>query len=70
MEISITEPKKVGDGMGAYMAYKVCTKVSMIMWFNQTSNPKRDLISTVFIQYTFKGRLGDLAASPPSCDSL
>lgn len=27
MEISITEPKKVGDGMGAYMAYKVNTKV-------------------------------------------
>ena len=28
IEIAITEPKKVGDGMGAYMAYKVNTKVS------------------------------------------
>jgi len=28
LEISITEPKKVGDGMNAYMAYKVNTKVN------------------------------------------
>ena len=27
MEITVTEPKKMGDGMGSYMAYKVNTKV-------------------------------------------
>ncbi|XP_044265550.1 sorting nexin-2 [Tribolium madens] len=29
LEISITEPQKVGDGMGAYMAYRVTTKTNM-----------------------------------------
>ncbi len=32
IEITITEPKKIGDGIGAYMAYKVCTKVSRWNW--------------------------------------
>lgn len=27
IEISVTDPKKIGDGMNAYMAYKVITKV-------------------------------------------
>ena len=27
IEISVTDPKKMGDGMNAYMAYKVNTKV-------------------------------------------
>ena len=27
MEITVTDPKKVGDGMGAYMAFRVNTKV-------------------------------------------
>lgn len=27
IEISVKDPKKVGDGMNAYMAYKVMTKV-------------------------------------------
>lgn len=27
MEINITDPKKVGDGFGSYMAYRVNTKV-------------------------------------------
>ena len=29
IEITVTDPKKVGDGMGAYMAFKVNTKVSI-----------------------------------------
>ncbi|CAH0550508.1 unnamed protein product [Brassicogethes aeneus] len=29
LEINITEPQKVGDGMGAYMAYRVTTKTNM-----------------------------------------
>jgi sorting nexin-1/2 len=29
LEISITEPQKVGEGMGAYMAYRVATKTNM-----------------------------------------
>ncbi|VEN38506.1 unnamed protein product [Callosobruchus maculatus] len=29
IEISITEPQKVGDGMGAYMAYRVTTRTNM-----------------------------------------
>ncbi|KAJ8954118.1 hypothetical protein NQ314_007147 [Rhamnusium bicolor] len=29
LEISITEPQKVGEGMGAYMAYRVKTKTNM-----------------------------------------
>ncbi|KAJ8943031.1 hypothetical protein NQ318_022575 [Aromia moschata] len=29
LEISITEPQKVGEGMGAYMAYRVTTRTNM-----------------------------------------
>lgn len=29
LEISVTEPQKVGDGMGSYIAYKVLTKTNM-----------------------------------------
>lgn len=29
IEITITEPQKVGDGMGAYMAYRISTKTNM-----------------------------------------
>lgn len=29
LSISITEPQRVGDGMGAYMAYRVSTKTNM-----------------------------------------
>ncbi|CAG9821478.1 unnamed protein product [Phaedon cochleariae] len=32
LEIHITEPAKVGDGMGAYMAYRVTTKTNMPMF--------------------------------------
>lgn len=29
LEITVTEPQKVGDGMGSYMAYKVTTKTNL-----------------------------------------
>ncbi|KAL0278111.1 UNVERIFIED_CONTAM: hypothetical protein PYX00_000021 [Menopon gallinae] len=29
LEIKVTEPQKIGDGMGSYMAYKVTTKTNM-----------------------------------------
>lgn len=29
LEIAVTEPQKVGDGMGSYIAYKVVTKTNM-----------------------------------------
>ncbi|CAG9839421.1 unnamed protein product [Diabrotica balteata] len=32
LDISITEPQKIGDGMGAYMAYRVTTKTNMPMF--------------------------------------
>ncbi len=31
IEITVTDPKKMGDGMGSYMAYKVNTKVGFII---------------------------------------
>ncbi|XP_023019726.1 LOW QUALITY PROTEIN: sorting nexin-2 [Leptinotarsa decemlineata] len=35
LEISITEPQKVGEGMGAYMAYRITTKTNMRMFKNK-----------------------------------
>lgn len=32
LEISVTEPQKVGDGMGSYMAYKVTTNTNMSLF--------------------------------------
>ena len=32
IEITVTEPRKMGDGMNAYMAYRVNTKVSKMAW--------------------------------------
>jgi len=29
IEVSVTDPQKIGDGMGAYMAYKVATKTNL-----------------------------------------
>lgn len=29
MQIDVSDPEKVGDGMGAYMVYRVMTKVNM-----------------------------------------
>jgi sorting nexin-1/2 len=29
VKVSITEPQKMGEGMGAYMAYRVCTQTNM-----------------------------------------
>ena len=32
MEISVVDPCKMGDGMGAYMVYKVKTKVGAVLF--------------------------------------
>ena len=32
IEITVTDPVKKGDGMSAYMAYKINTKVSMVKY--------------------------------------
>jgi len=32
--VSVITPKKVGDGVGAYMVYKVVTKVSQAVVFS------------------------------------
>lgn len=32
LQISVTEPHKVGDGMTAYMSYKVVTRVRQCVW--------------------------------------
>jgi hypothetical protein len=29
LEISLSDPSKVGDGMGSYMVYKILTKVAI-----------------------------------------
>nr|XP_057930796.1 sorting nexin-1a [Doryrhamphus excisus] len=39
--ISVTDPEKIGDGMNAYMAYKVCTKTSMSMFRNKNFTVRR-----------------------------
>nr|XP_061780911.1 sorting nexin-1-like [Nerophis lumbriciformis] len=39
--ISITDPEKIGDGMNAYMAYKVCTQTTMPMFRNKTFTVRR-----------------------------
>ena len=31
IEITVSNPKKVGDGMNAYMTYQVCTKVILFV---------------------------------------
>lgn len=36
LEVSVTEPHKVGDGMGSYLAYKVITKTNM-KFFRKTN---------------------------------
>ena len=42
IEISITEPIKKGDGMSAYMAYKVNTKVGNSEWYFRKWNDLND----------------------------
>ncbi|XP_053740608.1 sorting nexin-1a isoform X1 [Synchiropus splendidus] len=39
--VSVTDPEKIGDGMNAYMAYRVSTKTSLSMFRNKTLTVKR-----------------------------
>ncbi|XP_068595229.1 sorting nexin-1a [Brachionichthys hirsutus] len=39
--VSVKDPEKIGDGMSAYMAYKVTTETSLLMFRNQTFSVKR-----------------------------
>ncbi|XP_030627232.1 sorting nexin-1a [Chanos chanos] len=41
LNISVTNPEKVGDGMNAYMAYKVSTQTTMPMFRNKTFTVRR-----------------------------
>ncbi|KAM4619430.1 sorting nexin-1a isoform 2-T2 [Polymixia lowei] len=41
INISITNPEKIGDGMNAYMAYKVSTQTTLPMFRNKTFTVKR-----------------------------
>ncbi|XP_048099811.1 sorting nexin-2 isoform X1 [Alosa alosa] len=41
MHISVSDPEKVGDGMNAYMAYKVTTKTSLRMFNRNEFSVKR-----------------------------
>ncbi|XP_058491619.1 sorting nexin-2 isoform X2 [Solea solea] len=41
MHIAVSDPEKVGDGMNAYMAYKVSTKTSMSMFKRDEFSVKR-----------------------------
>ncbi|KAK7117284.1 hypothetical protein R3I94_022748 [Phoxinus phoxinus] len=41
LNISITNPEKIGDGMNAYMAYKVSTQTSLTMFRSKTFTVRR-----------------------------
>ncbi|KAM6105777.1 LOW QUALITY PROTEIN: sorting nexin-2 [Pterocles gutturalis] len=41
IEINVSDPEKVGDGMNAYMAYKVTTKTSLSMFHKNEFSVKR-----------------------------
>ncbi|XP_068168900.1 sorting nexin-1a isoform X2 [Antennarius striatus] len=41
IQVSVKDPEKIGDGMTAYMAYKVTTETSLLMFRNQTFSVKR-----------------------------
>ncbi|XP_064412444.1 sorting nexin-2 [Latimeria chalumnae] len=41
IQISVSDPEKVGDGMNAYMAYKVTTKTSLSMFSKNEFSVKR-----------------------------
>lgn len=41
IEISVTNPAKVGDGMGAYIAYEVLTRTTMPSFKSAESSVKR-----------------------------
>ena len=41
LEITVQKPEKIGEGMGAYIAYSVNTKTSMPSFKNPESSVKR-----------------------------
>uniref|UniRef100_A0A7N8X2N2 Sorting nexin-1 n=1 Tax=Mastacembelus armatus TaxID=205130 RepID=A0A7N8X2N2_9TELE len=41
VDVAVTNPEKVGDGMNAYMAYKVSTRTSLPMFKSKTFSVKR-----------------------------
>ncbi|XP_077375063.1 sorting nexin-1-like isoform X2 [Festucalex cinctus] len=41
LEVAVTNPEKVGDGMNAYVAYRVSTRTSMAMFKNKTFSVRR-----------------------------
>ncbi|OPJ82612.1 hypothetical protein AV530_017793 [Patagioenas fasciata monilis] len=41
IEINVSDPEKVGDGMNAYMAYRVTTKTSLSMFHKNEFSVKR-----------------------------
>ena len=63
LEITVTNPEKVGDGMGAYIAYNVNTKTSMPAFKNPESSVKRrfsdflGLSHRISEKYMFKGHI-------------
>ena len=63
MDISIADPEKVGEGMGAYIAYNVTTKTSMPSFKSPETTVKRrfsdflGLHSRLSERYLVKGRI-------------
>jgi len=56
-EILVSEPKKVGDGMSAYIVYKVTTRVKMfyvVLLKNVFMKSSNLLWSSCIIQYLWK----------------
>ncbi|XP_074521827.1 sorting nexin-1-like [Halichoeres trimaculatus] len=41
VDVAVTNPEKVGDGMNAYVAYKVSTRTSLAMFRNKTFSVRR-----------------------------
>ncbi|KAG7283759.1 hypothetical protein CRUP_034383 [Coryphaenoides rupestris] len=41
VDVAVTNPEKVGDGMNAYMAYRVSTRSSLAMFRNKTFSVRR-----------------------------
>lgn len=41
VDVSVTSPEKVGDGMNAYVAYRVSTRTSLAMFKNKTFSVRR-----------------------------
>ncbi|XP_077569886.1 sorting nexin-1-like [Stigmatopora nigra] len=41
VDVAVTNPEKVGDGMNAYVAYKVSTRTSLSMFRNKTFSVRR-----------------------------